>query len=234
MKKAKKWLLRLCFWLSLLGLMIVGIGYIQYRQLIANRPLVEVIEIAQKNSNYVTLDLIDPFFLQAIVTTEDRRFYDRQGFDIWAFGRAIITNMRQRALVEGGSTIGQQVAKNLYFDHRTSVMRKIMEVFLLYDIEKAITKDETLELYVNIIYYGDGYTGIRRASRGYFGKEPIALSAGQATLLAGLPNSPSRFQLSNHFNRAKTRQRHILDALVRYQVISKEKADEIYQEDVYE
>jgi monofunctional glycosyltransferase len=131
----------------------------------------------------VVLDEIDPFFLQAVVAVEDRRFYQRQGLDFRSLGRAMWTNLKNFDLLEGGSTIGQQVGKNLYFDFRFNVLRKIAEVFLLYDIEKTITKDETLELYVNMNYYGDGYIGIKRASMGYFDRLPSELTLGQASFI---------------------------------------------------
>ncbi|MDP2814779.1 MAG: transglycosylase domain-containing protein [Erysipelotrichaceae bacterium] len=234
MKIIKKWLKRGLFLLLLSFLLLVGAGYVQYRIVIGETPLTEAIANVQASENYVFLEDIDPFFLQAVVAVEDRRFYQRQGLDIRSLGRAVWTNLKNFDFLEGGSTIGQQVGKNLYFDFRFNVLRKIAEVFLLYDIEKTISKDETLELYVNMNYYGDGYTGIKRASVGYFGKLPSELSLGQSSLLAGLPQSPSRFQLSNHFERAKARQKKVLGDMVDLEIITQQQADEIYMEDVYE
>ena len=234
MKIIKKWLKRGFFLLLLAFLLLVGAGYVQYRTVIAKTPLSEAIANVQASENYVLLEDIDPFFLQAVVAVEDRRFYQRRGLDIRALGRSLWTNLKNFDLLEGGSTIGQQVGKNLYFDFRFNVLRKIAEVFLLYDIENTISKDETLELYVNMNYYGDGFTGIKRASRGYFGRLPSELTLGQASLLAGLPQSPSRFQLSNHFERAKVRQKKVLGDMVELEIITQQQADEIFMEEVYE
>jgi membrane peptidoglycan carboxypeptidase len=234
MKIIKKWLQRTLFLIVLSLMILVTAGYVQYRIVIKETPLIEAISKVQASENYVVLKDIDPFFLQAVVAVEDRRFYNRQGLDIRAIGRAVWTNVRNFEFLEGGSTIGQQVGKNLYFDFRFNILRKVAEVFLLFDIEKTISKDETLELYVNMNYYGDGYTGIKRASLGYFNRLPSELTLGQASLLAGLPQSPSRFQLSNHFERAKLRQKKVLGDMVDLNIITQQQADEIYLEDVYE
>jgi monofunctional glycosyltransferase len=234
MKMLKKWIRRILLMVLLFAVLLIGAGYVQYRIVIKQTPLLEAIENVQSSSNYVKTEDIDPFFLQAVVAVEDRRFYQRTGLDIRSIGRAFWTNIKNFELLEGGSTIGQQVGKNLYFDYRFNVLRKVAEVFLLFDIEKTISKNETLELYVNMNYYGDGYTGIKRASMGYFGKLPNELTLGQASLLAGLPQSPSRFQLSNHFDRAKTRQKKVLGDMVELGLITQKQADEIFMEDVYE
>lgn len=234
MKIIKKWLNRTLFLLVLSLLLLLGAGYIQYRIVIQETPLSEAIANVQASTDYVLIEDIDPFFLQAVVAVEDRRFYQRQGLDIRALGRAMWTNIKNLEFLEGGSTIGQQVGKNLYFDFRFNILRKIAEVFLLFDIEKSISKDETLELYVNMNYYGDGFYGVKQASMGYFNRLPSELTLGQASLLAGLPQSPSRFQLSNHFERAKIRQKKVLGDMVELNIISQQQADEIYLEDVYE
>jgi membrane peptidoglycan carboxypeptidase len=234
MKFLKKWLTRILMTVLALGLLLLAAGYIQYRIVIAQTPLSEAIAKVQADENYVRIDQIDPFFLRAVVAVEDRRFYQRTGLDVRAIGRALWTNLKNFDLLEGGSTIGQQVGKNLYFDYRFNILRKVAEVFLLYDIESLISKDETLELYVNMNYYGDGYTGIQRASKGYFNCQPDDLTLGQASLLAGLPQSPSRFGLSNHFERAKVRQKKVLSDMVDMGWITQQQAEEIYLEDVYE
>jgi monofunctional glycosyltransferase len=234
MKIIKKWLRRALFLLMLSLLLLVGAGYIQYRIVIMKTPLQQAIANVQASTDYVIIEDIDPFFLQAVVAVEDRRFYQRQGLDVRALARAMWTNIKNLELLEGGSTIGQQVGKNLYFDFRFNILRKIAEVFLLFDIEKSISKDETLELYVNMNYYGDGFYGVKQASMGYFNRLPSEMTLGQASLLAGLPQSPSRFQLSNHFERAKIRQKKVLGDMVELNIISQQQADEIYLEDVYE
>lgn len=234
MKFLLKWFKRLIMVALAVIFSLFAIGYVQYRLLISNAPLHQMMEDQRSKSTYVTIDQIDSFYLETVVAVEDKRFYQRNGFDFRAFGRAMMTNVSKLSFAQGGSTIPQQVAKNLYFDYRPNLMRKIIEIYLLYDLEAQYTKDEILEMYVNIIYFGDGYTGIQRASIGYFNTLPDGLTQGQATLLAGLPQSPSRFQLSNHFQRAKARQKIVLSMLVNQEIISEEEAETIYKEDVYD
>lgn len=93
--------------------------------------------------------------------------------------------------VEGGSTITQQIAKNEYFTQEKKITRKIAEVFMAYEIEKNYSKDEILELYINTIYFGNGYYNIKDACKGYFGKSPNEMTAGECIMLAGIPNAPS-------------------------------------------
>lgn len=233
MKTLLSWFKRLILVALAIMIGLFTIGYIQYRVLISQSPLSEMMETARNKPTYVTIEKIDSFYLETVVAVEDKRFYQRSGFDFRAFGRAMMTNITTLSLAQGGSTIPQQVAKNLYFDYRTNLMRKIIEIYLLYDLEAQYSKDEILEMYVNIIYFGDGYTGIARATTGYFNTTPEVLSKGQATLLAGLPQSPSRFQLSNHFQRAKARQKIVLSMLADQGLISEEEAEQIFKEDVY-
>lgn len=122
---------------------------------------------------------------------EDHRFEQHWGIDLIAIGRAAWNNLISWSLREGGSTITQQLAKNMYFTQEKSFIRKIAEMFMAFRLENTYTKDKILELYVNSIYFGDGYYCVRDASRGYFGKEPIDMTGYESTLLAGIPNAPS-------------------------------------------
>ena len=110
----------------------------------------------------------------------------------------------------------EQVAKNLFFTQEKQFARKIAEVFMAFRLEDACTKDEILELYVNTIYFGDGYYGIRDACAGYFGKEPAALTPYEATLLAGIPNAPSVYSLTANPDLAARRQRYVVGQMVKY------------------
>ena len=116
----------------------------------------------------------------------------------------------------------------MFYD--TSITRKITEAFLTYELEGNYEKDEILELYLNVINYGDGYIGIAAASRGYFGKEPSQLTLDEASLLAGIPQSPSNFQLSDHLAQAQEKQKVVLEAMVRENKISEAQMNEIVGE----
>ena len=111
-------------------------------------------------------------YINAVISVEDHRFYKHPGIDIISIGRAVINDIKAMSFVEGGSTITQQLAKNIYFTQEKKIERKIAEVFMAFDIEKKYDKNEILELYVNTSYFGDGYYTVKEASRGYFAKEP--------------------------------------------------------------
>ncbi len=191
-------------------------GYELYRSALAQKPLVKAVEQVRAQPDYTALEELPALYKEAVVAVEDHRFYAHGGIDILALCRAAWHDLRAGALVEGGSTITQQLAKNLYFTQEKDFARKIAEVFLAWELEARYTKDELLELYVNVIYFGSGYYGIGQASRGYFGKAPAALTPDECTLLAGVPNAPSAYDPARHPQLAAARQRRVEEALRRY------------------
>lgn len=192
---------------------VVGIGYKSYQETIAKMPIETVVDEVKADPDYVTIDEINQTFLDAIVAIEDHRFYEHGAVDVIAITRAFARNLIEGEVVQGGSTITQQLAKNLFLSSDQTFGRKLEELIFAYELEKQFTKEELLELYVNVIYYGDGYTGIGEASQGYFGKEAGNLSYKEATLLAGLPQAPSRYALSKHYDKAVKRQAQVIAAL---------------------
>ncbi|MGG5461364.1 transglycosylase domain-containing protein [Clostridium sp. B9] len=172
----------------------------------------------QSKSNYVKIDDINETFLDAIVATEDRRFYNHGALDFRGIVRAIVNNIKAGELREGGSTITQQTSKNLCLSNERSLKRKIKEIMLSFQLEKDYSKKEILELYVNSIYFGSGYTGVSEASEGYFNKKPKDLTYDEATLLAGLPQAPSSYDLNTKsgLERARERQKLVKKALEKY------------------
>lgn len=133
----------------------------------------------------------------------------------------------------GGSTITQQLSKNLYLDQKKTFHRKITELFFVHDIESTYSKDEILELYLNIIYFGDGYYGIAQAAEGYFHTTPDRLTLAQATILAGLPQAPAVYQLSDGLKLAKQRQRMVLEKMVEEHYLDKDQFLTIYNSSIY-
>ena len=186
-----------------IGIFVVGSGYDMYKDALDNMPLSQKIDEIKYDENYTSIDKLPKIYLDAVVAVEDHRFYKHFGIDIIAIGRATINDIKAFKLVEGGSTITQQLSKNIYFTQEKSFIRKIAEVFMAFNIERNYSKDEILELYVNTSYFGDGYTGIRGASLGYFGKEPQNLSDSESVILAGIPNSPSNYSPTKNPNLAK-------------------------------
>ena len=211
-----KTILKLIFSLACFGFVFIlgylfHAGYDKYQEKIQEIPLAEKIESIRNQENYISIDAISEDFLDAIVATEDRRFFEHNGIDWFSIIRSFLSNLKEGEIVQGGSSISQQLIKNMYFDHDKDFVRKIAEVFFIHDLEKQYSKEEILELYVNLIYYGKGYYGIQQASLGYFNKLPHALTLEEATYLAGLPQAPSVY--SNNEEKAKIRQNHVMQAL---------------------
>lgn len=201
----------------LVYVIVIGLlGYYKYKEVIGEVTLGEKVEIIKKDKDYVPLEDVSPLFTDAIISIEDHRFYEHGAFDIISLVRAAIINLKENEIKQGGSTITQQVAKNLYFSDNQTFIRKIAELLVAFDLEGTYTKDQILELYVNIIYYGDGNYGIKEASENYFGKDPSKLSFDEATILAGLPQAPSVYSLDINYKLVKERQQEVIDALKEY------------------
>ena len=168
-----------------------------------------------------------------MIAVEDNRFYSHHGFDVEGILRASLVNLQYGQIEEGASTITQQLVKNLFLSHERSFGRKAEELVLALDMEANYSKDEILELYLNTIYFGSNYYGIREASLGYFGKEPDKLALPEAAMLAGLPNAPSLYSPYVDFLMAKKRQFVVLEAMVRTGAISKDIAEDAKIKPIY-
>ena len=228
----KRLIFKLLFFILFIAFVIMSVvffmGYMKYKEAIDDKPLKEYISELKEKNNYTKLSEVPKIYIDAIVAIEDHRFYDHKGVDILSVGRAIIIDLTTKELVQGGSTITQQLSKNMYFELDKTASRKIAEAILASELEKNYSKDEILEFYINTSYYGDGYYTLKEASRGYFGKEPIDMTDKEATLLAGVPNAPSVYAPTKNMDLAKKRQKHVLDSMVKYDYLSQKKADNIF------
>lgn len=168
-------------------------GYGMYREALADRPISQTVEELRATDTYTELDELPQTYLDAVVAVEDHRFYEHGGIDPIAICRAAFNDLRTLSLREGGSTITQQVAKNLFFTQDKHFERKVAEVFMAFDLEARYSKREILELYVNSSYFGSGYTGIGQAAPGYLGCDPSDMSDYECALMAGFPNAPELF-----------------------------------------
>ena len=200
-------------------------GYFLYKRAVNETPIPEMVESVQSREGYVKYEDISTDFLNAIVAVEDRRFYTHNGFDIISTTRAVVTDLLTSSLSEGGSTITQQLAKNLYFSMEKQFDRKVAEVFTAIAIERQYSKETILELSVNVIYFGNNCYGIGPAAAYYFGKTPAELTLREASLLAGLPKAPSSY--GNDPAKQLERQAAVLEAMVNCNYISKEEAESI-------
>jgi penicillin-binding protein 1A len=149
----------------------------------------------------------------AVIAIEDKRFYDHRGVDARALLRAAYIDATTGEIVEGGSTITQQLVKQLYVGTEKTVARKLKEAYLAWQLEQKLTKDQILTRYLNTVYFGNGAYGIRAASQTYFDEEPLALTLPQASLLAGLIAAPVNYDPVIHPTRAERRRNHVLDLM---------------------
>ena len=197
----------------LCGLTLFGFGYAQYREAINATSLDVKVSQCRSDADYVTSQEISPYFLEDIVAIEDKRFYEHGPVDPVALTRAVVTNIKEGGLSEGGSTITQQVAKNLYFTNAKRFTRKIAEAFVARDLEEAYTKNEILELYCNIIYFGQNSYGIKSAANTYFNKEPLYLTFDEAAVLVGIPQAPSSYNPIDNPEKSQDRTESVMKIL---------------------
>jgi penicillin-binding protein 1A len=167
----------------------------------------------RQNRTWVTIDNIPVFVREAFIATEDRNFYNHHGVDLGGIARAAYADWHHEQF-QGASTITQQLARKLFLTDEVSISRKIEEALLAIEIERYYTKNEILERYLNIIYYGSGAYGIEAAAHTYFGTDVRRLTIGQAAMLAGMPAAPSAYSPYVSLDRAKERQRHVLARMV--------------------
>ncbi len=199
---------------GLSAILMLGFIVYEYQQTIPNYNIEDTVLTVRASQHYTPLQDISPAFLDALIATEDHRFYKHGGLDFISLGRALMANLNSGEIEQGGSTITQQLAKNLFLDAKQTFSRKVSEMFLAHYLESHYSKDELLELYVNVIYYGNGNTGIYAASENFFGKKPSELNFYEATLLAGYPQAPSYY--SNNKSAALERQTQVITALTQY------------------
>ena len=236
MKKFKKILLIIFILIIIVFTCIFGYifikGYKMYKSAINEISIKDKFSEIQSQENFTTIDNVPDIFINAIISVEDKRFYNHKGIDFISIGRAIITDIATLDFTEGGSTITQQIAKNEYFTQKKELYRKSAELFVARDIEKNYKKDEILEIYFNTNFYGSGYYGIYEASWGYYEKAPKDLTDYEATLLAGVPNAPSIYSPKINLNLAERRQDVVLENMVSAGYLTEDKKNEIQNEQI--
>lgn len=228
MKIIRRILLIILILILLVSCLFYLTGKKLYDTKISETDLDTKISQIRSNENFVTLDNVPKYYLNAVVSVEDRRFYNHGAVDFIALARALVSNIRQGEFKEGGSSITQQTAKNLYFITETDVIaRKSAEIIMSYELEKHYSKDKILEIYINTIYFGNGYYGIYEASEGYLGKEPSEMTISEATMLAGVPNAPSLYNPKANINLTISRQKKVISTMVENGYISQKEANNI-------
>lgn len=228
----KKFLKR-CILLLLLAAIAFG-GYLlwkgvdeadRYERMASLDTLVEEV---RNREDYVPYDQVSPYLYEATIAVEDARYYQHGAIDYLSLARAMVSQVVPWMPKSGGSTIAMQVVKNLYHQFESSPSWKISEMVLAHRLCEKYSKEEILSIYVNIINYGDDFHGISQAAYGYYQISPAQLSQGQATILAGIPQSPVSYALFENFENARAKQQVVLAAMVRNHMIDSAQADEIF------
>ena len=210
------------------GLILYIAGYNMYKNALAGKSLEDVIAEIQSDPNYVEYEDLPRNYINAVIAVEDHRFREHGAIDLIAIARAIYVNISTFSFREGGSTITQQVAKNIfYITEDNPVVRKSAEILTSFDLEDKYTKNDILELYVNTIYFGDGYYGIEEACQGYLNKDATEMTLADSTMMAGIPNAPSVYAPTVNPDLTRDRQEKVISSMVEYNYISETDANNL-------
>ena len=189
---------------------VIGQGYQMYLDAVEEISVEEKAAEIMEKEHYTTYDELPETYIKAIIAAEDRRFLYHRGFDIISTARAAWRNIKSKEIVEGGSTITQQLGRIMYFSQEKKYSRKVAEVLVAWLIEELYEKEKILELYVNTIYFGSGYYSVYDACMGYFGKAPSEMNDYECTMLAGIPNAPSVYSPDVNPTLAEQRRQQVL------------------------
>ncbi|HEX3859262.1 MAG TPA: PBP1A family penicillin-binding protein [Pseudolabrys sp.] len=231
---------RAAYWCLVLGLWLVigGAGTVAWVG--AHLPPIQSLEIPKRPPSIQIVDLrgrvlttrgdaggevlslreLPPYLPKAFVAIEDRRFYSHWGIDPLGISRALVANVLHRGVSQGGSTLTQQLAKNLFLTQERTIYRKMQEALLALWLERKFSKTQILELYLNRVYFGSGAYGIEQAAQRYFGKSARQVSIAEAAMLAGLVKSPSRLAPTRNYDAAEHRAQTVLAAMTELNFIN--------------
>ncbi len=206
------------FYIITLLIILIGVNSLTYiigrnEKYSLNQELAK--QITANVPDYTQLGKVPQDFIYAIIATEDHRFFEHHGFDGRSIGRAFLTNMKAGEIREGGSTITQQLAKNLFLSSEQTYSRKLKEIVLAVKLESMYSKEEILEMYINVIYYGSGVYGIQSASQTYFNKNAQDLTLAECAMLAGLAQAPSTCNPKENLASAIKRQEVVLSMMAK-------------------
>jgi len=185
-----------------------------------------IAKLFEENRIVVSINNISPYIGQAIIANEDSRFYNHMGIDPIGILRAIAANLQAGSLVEGGSTLTQQLAKNMFLTQERTFIRKIKELLLAIIIERKFSKQEILQAYLNQVYFGEGAYGVESGAQIYFGKHASELSLAESALLAGLPRGPNLYSPYSDEKAALARRLTVLSGMVKQGYITQQQADQ--------
>ncbi|MCR5144983.1 MAG: penicillin-binding protein [Lachnospiraceae bacterium] len=185
-----------------------------------------------KDAYYVEDQDIPIYIKQAIVATEDKRFYKHKGIDFRGIMRAVVAIVKEGEVTQGGSTITQQLARTIYLSNERTWERKVEEMYIAAELEQKYTKDQILEFYINNVYFGDGYYGIQAAAEGYFGTDISHLSLSQMIYLCAIPNNPTLYNPRKNPSNTIERRNRILKTMLDEKIISEDSYNTAITEDI--
>jgi penicillin-binding protein 1A len=191
-----------------------------------------IAEFGEKKRIPVTLSQVPQHLIHAVISTEDNRFYDHPGVDLWGIARAAFEVFTRGEKTQGGSTITMQVARNFFLSREKTYTRKISEILLALKIEDELTKDQILTLYLNKIFFGHRAYGVAAAAQAYFGKTLGTLTLAESALLAGLPQAPSSINPLSNLDAATKRRAHVLSRMLYYNYITQAEFDQAIREPI--
>ena len=191
-----------------------------------------IAELGAERRYPVSIEQMPPYVYQAVVAVEDARFYEHSGIDPWGIMRAMVSNIKAGRMVEGGSTLTQQLVKVIYLSPERKLKRKIKEAIIAYRLDKELSKEKILELYLNQVNFGRGAYGIQAAAINYFGKDVKDLTIAEAAMIAGIPKGPSIYAPHLNMKRAVNRRYHVLKRMLDVNYITKEEYDTAVNETV--
>ncbi|MFC0561710.1 transglycosylase domain-containing protein [Halalkalibacter alkalisediminis] len=178
------------------------------------------------NRVYLNYDEIPALVIDAFIATEDQRFFEHKGYDAIAIARAIMANAKQEGIEEGGSTMTQQLVRNLFLSHDQTYNRKMSEILYAHELEKTYSKQDIIELYINTVYFSNGVYGIEAASRYYFNKPSERLTLAEAAFLSAVPNNPSHYDPIMNSDRTKLRQEWVLKKMLEASYVTEDQYEQ--------
>ncbi len=228
MTKPRGPLVKWWIWIVVLLVAFLAAFYVRYWSALTSLPTRVHNRILAHHSIPVSLNQVSPWFTKALIATEDRSFYRNWGISFEGIGRALVVDIETESFAQGGSTITQQLIRDLLLSPHKTIPRKVTGTLLALMTTVLYSKQEILTMYINEVYLGHNSYGVGRAAQTYFGRSAQNLSPAQATLLAGLPQAPSALNPDNHYHQAKTRQWEVLDSMVSDRLITWPTAHHIF------
>lgn len=205
-------------------------GYVRYAKAVEEKTFPEMVSEIESRENYTPYEELPEMYVKAVISIEDKRFETHDGFDVIGIARALFTDITTMSFKEGGSTITEQLMKNLYFDQEKHIERRIAQLFASIAFEKAYDKETVFALYASTAYFGSGYEGIREASIGYFNKLPEDLTNSEAIILAGIPQAPSIYDPTVNPDLCLARTKQVAESMEKDGILSKEDLKQFQEE----